>query len=339
LALVFAFAIQKTAVEWPRFSLRIRRLGTSGRMAPKRIVLAGGSGFVGRTLAGRLLAEGYEVLVLSRAKPRNLPGTVIAWDGSTLGDWKESLEDAFAVVNLTGKNINCRPTEANRREIVRSRVASVQVLGEAVRRCRRKPQVFVQTAAVGIYGDRGDTVCDESTPPGDPLASGGFLAETCRQWEKAFEDNPMPGVRRVVLRLGVVLGREGGAFPALAGLACCFLGGAVGSGRQYLSWLHLSDAVRIYRDAIDREHFQGLYVAVSPQPAANADFMRELRAAVHRPWSPPVPAFAVRLGGWLTGMNVELALTGQRCAPRRLMEQGFAYEFPDLKRALRDLVG
>ena len=135
-------------------------------MAPKRIVLAGGSGFVGQALAGRLLADGYEVIVLSRGAPRNARGTVVPWDGSTLGDWAKSLEDALAVVNLTGKNINCRPTQSNRREIVRSRVASVQAVGEAIRRCRRPPRVFVQTTAVGIYGDAGDKVCDESTAAG-----------------------------------------------------------------------------------------------------------------------------------------------------------------------------
>ncbi len=301
-------------------------------MAPQRIVLAGGSGFVGQALSGRLLADGYEVIVLSRRGPRNSCGTVVPWDGATVGDWAKLLEDSLAVVNLTGKSINCRPTKANSREIVRSRVASVQAIGEAVRRCRRRPRVFVQASAVGIYGDAGDKVCDEST-----VAGGGYLGEICRQWEKAFDDSPTPGVRRVVLRLGVVLGREGGAFPWLAGLARWFLGGAVGRGRQYLSWLHLADAVRIYRDAIDRNDFRGVYVAASPQPATNAQFMRELRAALHRPWSPPVPSWAVRVGGWLAGINADLALSGQRCAPRRLMEQGFAYEFPDLRRALHDL--
>jgi len=303
-------------------------------MAPKRIVLAGGSGFVGQALAGRLIADGYEVIVLSRGAPRGARGTIVSWDGSTPGAWAQSLEDSLAVINLTGKSINCRLTEANRREIVRSRVASVQAVGEAIRRCRRPPRVFVQAAAVGIYGDTGDKVCDESSPPG-----AGFLGETCRQWEKAFDESPTPGVRRVMLRLGVVLGREGGAFPPLARLARWFLGGAVGRGRQYISWLHLADAVRIYRETIDREDFQGIYVAAAPQPATNAHFMRELRAAVHRPWSPPVPAWAVRLGGWLTGINAELAICGQRCAPRRLMAQGFAYEFAELRRAIADLTG
>ena len=298
-------------------------------MAPKRIVLAGGSGFVGQALAGRLLADGYEVIVLSRGAPRNARGTVVPWDGSTLGAWAKSLEDALAVVNLTGKNINCRLTQANRREIVRSRVASVQAVGEAIRRCRRPPRVFVQTAAVGIYGDAGDKVCDESTP-GTRLRVGGFLGETCRQWEKAFDESPTPGVRRVVLRLGVVLGREGGAFPPLAGLARWFLGGAVGRGRQYISWLHLADAVRIYREAIDREDFQGIYVAASPQPATNAQFMRELRAALHRPWSPPVPAWAVRLGGWLDRHQCRVGADRPALRPRQAHgSKGSPMSFPN----------
>jgi uncharacterized protein len=303
-------------------------------MASKRIVLAGGSGFVGQTLARQLLADGNDVLILSRGRlPRNAVGTFVPWDGATLGDWAESLEDTWAVVNLTGKNINCRPTQANVRQIVRSRVDSVRVVGEAIRRCRHPPQVFVQTTAVGIYGDSGDRLCDEDTPNG-----GGFLGETCQAWEKAFDDSPTPGVRRVDLRLGIVLGRHGGAFPALAALTRWFLGGAAGSGRQFISWLHLSDAVRIYRAAIDRDDFQGVYVASAPQSLSNAEFMRELRAALHRPWSPPVPAYALKLGGWLAGINADLALTGQRCVPRRLLEQGFVFEFPELSRAIRELI-
>ena len=290
----------------------------------KRIVLAGGSGFVGQALAASLLADGYEVHILSRGNASGkLLGTVVPWDGAALGPWTESLEDAAAVVNLTGKNINCRPTSANLREIVRSRVDSVKAVSEAIRGCSRPPSVFVQTTAVGIYGDAGDTVCDELSPAG-----GGWLGETCRAWEKAFDDNPTPGVRRVVLRLGIVLGRNGGAFPPLARLTRWLLGGAVGSGRQYISWLHLTDAVRIYRAAIEREDMQGVYLAVSPQPVTNADFMRTLRAVLHRPWSPPVPAVAARIGGWLMGVNVDLALASQRCIPRRLMEQSFAFEFP-----------
>jgi uncharacterized protein (TIGR01777 family) len=300
----------------------------------KRIVLAGGSGFVGQALAARFLADGFEVHVLSRGSAaRNLSGTVIPWDGATIGPWTESLEDASAVVNLTGKNINCRPTAANLREITASRVASARVVGEAVSKCRHPPRVFVQTTAVGIYGDAGDAICDESAPAG-----GGFLGEICKAWEKAFEEFAAPGVRRVIMRLGVVLGRTGGAFPPLAKLARWFLGGSVGSGRQYISWLHLADAVRLYRAAIDGDNFQGVYVAAAPQPVTNADFMRTLRGALGRPWSPTVPALALRVGGWIMGINAGLVLASQRCVPRRLTEQGFAFEFAELDAALRELV-
>ena len=229
--------------------------------------------FVGQAIAERLLADGHEVIILSRGGQRNVSGTPVAWDGATLGEWAATLEDALAVVNLTGKSVNCRQTQSNRREIVSSRVASVQVIGEALRRCRRPPKVYLQATAVGSYGDAGDKICDESTPPG-----GGFLGETCWQWEKVWHENPTPGVRRAVLRLGVVLGRRGGAFPPLASLVRFFLGGSVGGGQQYMSWLHVTDAVRIFRDAIDRDDFHGIYVAASPHPATNAQFMRELRA-------------------------------------------------------------
>lgn len=303
-------------------------------MARSRIVLAGGSGFVGQAIAKSLLDDGYEVHVLSRgAASPNLLGKFVSWDGATVGPWAQSLEDAAAVINLAGKNINCRPTRANRLDIAVSRVSATQAVCEAVAQCRRPPHVLVQTSAVGFYGDAGEAICDESTPAG-----GGFLGETCKHWERAFAETPTPGVRRVLLRLGVVLGSAGGAFPPLARLARWFLGGAAGSGRQYISWLHLADAVRIYRAVIDRDDFQGVYVAAAPQPVANAEFMRALRAALGRPCSPPVPALAVRIGGWLTGINAELVLAGQRCVPRRLMEQGFAFEFAELGAALQNLV-
>ena len=310
-------------------------------MPSKRVVLAGGSGFLGQSLAASLLASGYEVVVLTRRpNDRSLLGTGLSWDGVTVGDWARCLDDALAVVNLAGKSVNCRHTPDNRREIIRSRIDSVRAVAEAVGRSRRPPRTLVQVSATGIYGDAGDRICDESTPPGT-----GFFAETCMRWEEAFWDGPMsaekmadrpgppgtctdesgpneetagaipPGVRRVVLRLGVVLGVEGGALPTLARLARAFLGGRVASGRQYISWLHLADLNRMVHWAITREEANGIYNATSPGPVTNAQFMRELRVRLHRPWSPPAPAWAVRLGTWLLGVDASLALTGQRCVP------------------------
>jgi uncharacterized protein (TIGR01777 family) len=303
-------------------------------MSPSRVVLAGGSGFLGRAVAASLLAAGHEVFVLTRrSSPLDILGTPVFWDPAAPGDWSAALDGAAALVNLAGRSISCRHTPDNCREIVRSRVESVRALGTAIRGCRMPPRTWVQASATGIYGDSGDRICDESTPTG-----AGFLAETCQQWENAFHEQATPGVRRVVLRLGIVLGRNGGALPPLARLARWFLGGSAGSGRQYVSWLHLTDVRHVFLESIRREDLSGTYVAASPEPVTNAEFMRGLRGALHRPWSPPAPTLAVRLGAWAMGVDASLALTGQRCVPRRLLNAGFVFEQPEIRGALRDLM-
>ncbi len=299
----------------------------------KRIILAGGSGFVGRALAPVLLANGYNVVVLGRGAPHREGGVdYLQWDGRTLGDWASAIDGAEAVVNLTGKNINCRHNAENRREIIRSRVDSVRVLGEAIARCPKPPKVFVQTSGVGFYGDTGDHVVDEDAPLGSD-----FTAEVCRQWEGAFDALDLPATRKVVLRLGVVLGRDGGALPVLEKLTRWFLGGAVGSGRQFISWIHLSDVVRMFMASIEQPELTGVFNATAPAPVSNSEFMRELRRALHRPWSPPVPAPFARAGAWLMGSDGDLALLSSRCVPRRFLEHGFQFQFPNLRAAFADL--
>jgi uncharacterized protein (TIGR01777 family) len=292
----------------------------------KRIILAGGSGFVGSALARVLPTKGYEALVLGRG------ASDLQWDGKTLGSWASALDSAEAIVNLTGKNINCRHTAKNRREILQSRVDSVRVLGEAIRRCVVPPKVFVQASGVGYYGDTGDRVANEDTGPGDD-----FLARVCREWEGAFYGLELPATRRVVLRLGVVLGRDGGALPMLERLTRCFLGGAVGNGRQFVSWIHIEDVVRMFAAAIERSDLSGDFNATSPAPVTNSELMRELRHVLHRPWSPSVPAPFARAGAWLIGTNGDLALTSCRCVPRRFLEHQFDFQFPTLPAALANL--
>jgi uncharacterized protein (TIGR01777 family) len=299
----------------------------------KRIILAGGSGFVGQALAPVLVANDYSAVVLGRGAPHRGDGVeYLQWDGKTLGAWAGAIDGAEAVVNLTGKNINCRHNAANRAEIIRSRVESVRVLGEAISTCSKPPKAFVQASGVGYYGDTGDRAAEEDAPNGTD-----FPAEVCRQWEGTLEALDLPATRKAILRLGVVLGRDGGALPLLEKLTRLFLGGAVGSGRQYLSWIHVADLVRMFLASIEQPAVTGVFNATAPAPVTNSKFMRELRRALHRPWSPPVPAPLARAGAWLMGSEGDLALLSSRCVPQRFLEQGFQFQFPNLRDAFVDL--
>lgn len=302
--------------------------------AGKRVVLPGGGGFLGQALAQDLQQLGYDVRILTRSPSLySGPGNAIGWDGKTLGAWATDLDGAEAVVNFTGKSVNCRYNPENRREINESRVDSVKVVDQAITRCKQPPKVLVQAASLAIYGDAGDRLCDETSPPGT-----GFPVETCLLWERAFNEGQTPATRRVLFRIGFVLGKGGGALNVLAKLTKWFLGGTVGSGNQYISWLHLADMSQMFLWAMEREEAAGVYNATGPNPVTNREFMQGLRSILQRPWSPPAPAWAVRIGSWLLGTEACLALTGRRCVPKRLMNQGFQFQFTDLRLALEDLL-
>jgi uncharacterized protein (TIGR01777 family) len=299
----------------------------------RKIILAGGSGFLGRSLTPVLLAHDYHVVVLGRGESHH-EGDVehLQWNGQTQGAWAHALEGAHAVVNLTGRTVNCRHTPANRREILDSRIDSVRVLGDAIARCQTPPQAFVQAASLAIYGDAGERWRDEDAPHGSD-----FSAQVCEQWEKAFSEVPAPGMRKSILRIGFALGPDGGIIEFLARLTRWFLGGHVGSGRQFISWIHVADLNRMFLCCIENPETTGAYNATSPEPVTNSEFMRELRRALHRPWSPPVPVPCAHLGAFLMRTEASLALTGRRCQPRRLLEHGFTFHFPNLQEALHDL--
>jgi hypothetical protein len=297
-----------------------------------RIILAGGSGFIGRSLARVLIARGHSVVLLTRAPQARGDGPAeVQWDGEHPGPWMQSLEGAKAVVNLAGHTINCPHTPPNLAVITASRVQAVHALAAALPQLTQPPRVWVQASAVGFYGDTADQLCDESTPVGT-----GPLAEVCRHWEAAFHAVPLPRTRPVLLRIGLVLGRHGGALPVLSRLTRLFLGGAAGDGRQYLSWIHQSDLNRMFVAAL-AEDLSGIYNAVGPDPVTNTRFMRALRRTWRRPWSPPVPAPALRFGARLLNREAALALTGCRCLPRRFLDRGFQFEFNQLDQALADL--
>ena len=298
-----------------------------------RIILAGGSGFIGQSLSPFLVSQNYEVVVLTRGRSDHQGSIREAnWDGKTLGEWTQFVNGALGLVNLAGRSINTRHTSEHRREIIDSRIDSVHVLGEAISRCVQPPKVFVQLAGVGIYGDKGERICDETTAPGDD-----FVSEVCKKWEAAFDSVDSPNTRKVLFRLGVVLGRNGGFLEILSKLTRWFLGGQVGDGRQYISWIHIADLSRMILQAIEQEQLTGVFNATAPNPVTNAELMRALRRALHRPWSPPVPEFAARIGSWLVGTDASLALVSQRCVPKRFLEKNFAFELPNLREALANI--
>jgi hypothetical protein len=305
-------------------------------MKKKRAVLAGGSGFLGQAFARELLQRNYEVVVLTRQlRERDEDDEVreVEWDGEHIGEWIKCLDGAQTVVNLAGCNINCRHTPENLREITESRVNAVRAIAAAICHVKQPPRVWVQASAVGFYGDCGDQWCDEKTPNGRTP-----LAEVCRIWEQACHATASLHTRRVLFRIGMVLGRDGGALPILAHLTKWFLGGAAGNGKQYISWIHIADLTRMFMQAIEPENYlDGTYNAVAPNPTTNMEFMRTLRRALYRPWCPPVPVWAVKLGSRLTQTEPSLALDGCRCSPKRFLEAGFEYKFPELRGALKNL--
>lgn len=300
-----------------------------------RIVIAGGSGFLGLNLA-RFLSDSpdCEVVILSRNPPKeDGPWTHSRWDGRTLDDWTKHLEGAAGLVNLAGRTVDCVKTPDHCDEILRSRVEATRILGEAVRTVANPPPVWVQMSTAHIYGDPPELVCDE-----DAALGYGLAPTVGRAWEEALAEAKLPEMRGVVLRTSFVLGQSGGALPRLAKLARWGLGGTVGKGKQGMSWIHETDMNRLFIRALTDEEMEGAYIATAPNPVSNREFMRELRQALKAPIGLPAMGWMVRIGAPLVmKTDPELALYGRYCVSRRLREEGFSFEFPDLPSALRNL--
>ena len=305
------------------------------QMADRRVVIAGGSGFLGMNLARHLTALGCEVVVLSRSA-RSTTDNIrfVQWDARTLSEWASELDGASALVNLVGRTVDCIKSPDHCDEILRSRVEATAVLGEAMRSVDNPPPVWAQMSTAHIYGDPPEVWCDEDS------AFGYGLAPTVgRAWEQAFEAAAPEGVRKVVLRTSFVLGNSGGALTTLSRLARWGLGGTVGSGKQGMSWLHERDMNRLFERAIADESMQGAYIATAPNPVPNAEFMRTLRQTLRVPIGIRAPATLVRIGAPLVlRTDPELALYGRFCVSKRLCEEGFEFEHPELESALRDIL-
>lgn len=305
---------------------------------PRRVVIAGGSGFLGVSLAHHLAAARWQVTMLSRNRPRpEGPWQHVAWDARTVGPWTACLDGAAGLVNLVGRTVDCVKTPDHCDEILRSRVEATRVLGVACRAVASPPPVWVQMSTAHIYGDPPSVWCDEDSPAGFGLAPTVGIA-----WEAECARAVLSQQRCVVLRTSFVIGRNrgagGGALSKLVPLARCGLGGAVGSGRQGMSWIHEGDMNRLFERGLTDDAMHGVYVASSPHPVSNAEFMRTLRRAVPWPKVPlGLPAFAwmVRIGAPLVlRTDPEIALYGRYVTSSRLAREGFTFTYPRLPEAL-----
>ncbi len=298
-----------------------------------RVVITGATGFIGSALVRELCAQ-YELVALSRdvQKASKLFGSdvrVVQWDGGTAEGWADEAEGAYAIINLAGQNIaSGRWTKAVKDRILQSRLDAIRAVADAVEKAEHKPEVVIQASAIGFYGSRGDEELNEESGAG-----GGFLAEVCRELERAAERIEKLGVRPVVIRTGVVLGLEGGALPRFAAPFRFYLGGYVGSAGQWLSWIGLNDEVAAIRFLMENDQLSGIFNLTSPGPVTVKEFAKTLGKVLNKPAWTSVPAFVIRLG--MGQMGTEVLLGSQRVLPKRLAEAGFEFAHSNLSDALR----
>jgi uncharacterized protein (TIGR01777 family) len=302
------------------------------KVKKQKVVIAGGSGFLGQALAHSLLADKYDVVLLGRRgnQKRRLLGRLVEWDGKNLAQWIDELEGADTLFNLTGRSVDCRYTQENRELILNSRIDSTRVLGEGIAQCNNPPKAWFNASTATIYSDqRGDL------PPHDESSKGnaeGFSEEVGRAWEKEFFSHSRKDLRQVAMRISIVLGKGGGAFPVMKRFAKLGLGGAQGPGSQWMSWLHIDDWVGIARFLMETKSIVGPVNLAAPNPITNSEFMRAMREH-YAPFSLglPAPNFAVHLGAFFLGTSAELVLKSRKVISQVLSDNGYEFLFTNAR--------
>ena len=292
-----------------------------------KILITGASGLIGKELSKALTAKGYEILAATR-KTSGKPNE-IDWDTETgfADEDLPQLENLHAIIHLAGENVSGRWTDEKKRKIMDSRVNGTRSVVETIAKLENKPKVFLSGSATGIYGDRADETMTETSAAGDT-----FLAEVVKNWEAEAVKAEKSGVHVVLLRTGIVLAKDGGALAQMLTPFKFGLGGTIGSGKQWMSWISLEDEIRAIIFALENENIKGAVNLVAPHPATNEHFTDTLGAVVHRPTILPLPAFAVNLA--FGEMGDALLLDSTRVAPTKLQEHGFEFKYPELKPAL-----
>lgn len=299
----------------------------------KHILITGGTGLVGKQLTELLLSKGYTVAYLSRKKKPIPSVKVYEWNIYQKTIEKEAITEAEAIIHLAGAGVADKTwTESYKKEILESRVLSTQLLYETLEQTQHSVKSFISASAVGIYGfDTGEQWLDENSPHGKD-----FLADVTEKWETEVQKIANLGIRTAILRIGIVLAKEGGALPKLLQPIRWGLGAALGSGKQYMSWIHIKDLAQMFVFALENEHLKGVFNAVGNKPCTNAELTQAIAQTIHKPlFLPNVPSFALKL---MVGEMAQMVLGGNRVSNEKILQAGFQYQFPTLQEALKDLL-
>jgi uncharacterized protein (TIGR01777 family) len=307
-----------------------------------KVVIPGGTGQVGTLLARTFHRQGHDVIVLSRA-PHPTPWRQVAWDSASIGPWVVELEHADVVINLAGRSVNCRYTPRNRKVILESRVRSTQVIGTAIARAAHPPKLWLQASTATIYAHRYDASNDErfgliGGTEDDVPDTWRFSVDVALAWEQAAQARVRPHTRLVLLRSAMTMSPDrDGIFDVLLGLVRVGLGGSVGGGQQYVSWIHDQDFIRAITWLIEHDELAGAINLAAPVPLPQAEFMRILRAAWGMPLGLPATTWMAEIGALALGTETELILKSRRVTPGRLLQSGFDFQFPTWEAATQDL--
>lgn len=301
----------------------------------KKLIIAGGTGFLGTVLIEHLSTSFDEIVLLSRKQklPKKQIRTVV-WDAKTLGNWSKELDGADVIINMTGRSVDCRYTPSNKVEIMQSRVASTKVLGLAISQCENPPHTWLNSSTATIYKHSLDTLMDEK----NGTIGQGFSVEVAKAWETTFFNSPTPTTRKVALRTSIVLGKKGGALQPIKTLTRLGLGGKQGSGNQKFSWIHEIDFAQSIAFILDHTSIHGPINLVAPIPSTNSALMKMMRKHLHIPFGLPTGKKLLEIGAALIGTETELILKSRNVIPKRLQEAGYTFAFNTLDTALIHLL-
>jgi len=299
----------------------------------RKVIIAGGTGFIGRYLSEYYLKKGFEVVVFSRRISKTEQNIrYVSWDGKTLSDWQKELENSYLLINLSGKTVAVRHNSKNKKEILDSRIDSTRVLNKAIALCQNPPKYWMNSSGATIYKTSFTQSRDEYFQEIEPE----FLTEVIKAWEEEFFENSNAKTKKLALRTAVVLGKSGDTFEKLNQLSKLGLGGKQGSGKQIMSWIHIEDFTRIIDFAIEN-NLEGFVNIASPNPVTNSEMMRAFRKANKIPFGIPTPEFLLRIGTKIIGVEPDFVLKSYNVVSKRLKESGFEFKFPEIDKALEDL--